>query len=61
MPSWLRGMGEWTPNGLSLAAYTDWIRQGGYGDLFTAFAQLLLFAAAALLVGIAIFPRKGRI
>lgn len=61
LPSWLRGMGEWTPNGLSLAAYTDWIRQGGYGDLFTAFAQLLLFAAAALLVGIAIFPRKGRI
>ncbi|MDF2835992.1 MAG: transporter permease [Paenibacillus sp.] len=61
LPGWLRGMGEWTPNGLSLAAYTEWIQRGEYGDLFAAFAQLLLFAAAALLIGIAMFPRKGRI
>lgn len=61
LPGWIRGMGEWTPNGLSLAAYTEWIQQGSYGDLYIALAQLLLFAAAGLIIGIAMFPRKGRI
>lgn len=61
MPDWMRGLGEWTPNGLALAAYTDWIQQGILPELYRSIGKLLLIALLAIIVGIAIFPRKGRI
>ncbi|QNK55714.1 ABC transporter permease [Paenibacillus sp. PAMC21692] len=61
LPDWMRGIGEWTPNGMALAAYTDWIQQGIVPDLYKSTALLLIFSVAAIIVGIAMFPRKGRI
>ncbi|MCI3926957.1 ABC transporter permease [Paenibacillus sp. TRM 82003] len=61
LPDALRRIGEWTPNGMSLAAYIQWVQQGAWEGLWMPLLQLTLFAAIVFCAGVWLFPRRGRI
>ncbi len=61
LPDWLRQVGEWTPNGLIISIYTQWVQQEDYTQLMIPIMLLLLFALLLISLSIWIFPRRGRI
>jgi ABC-2 type transporter. len=58
-PGWLQRIGEWTPNGRTLAMATEWIQFEDWSALTVSFAWLLAFALAMLLAGIRLYPGRG--
>jgi len=60
MPDWINFLSVWTPNGLALSVYVQWIQELSIGALTQPL--LLLCVGAALLVALSgwIFPGRGR-
>lgn len=60
-PEWLQGLSEWTPNGFTLAALTEWIQFEQFSALTPVFIVLSIAALASLLVGMTLFPKRGEL
>lgn len=60
-PEWLRNVGEWTPNGLTLAVLTEWVQFEQFSELGTLFVILGLAFVVCLFAGISLFPKRGGI
>lgn len=58
-PEWLQRIGEWTPNGLTLAVMTKWIQFEQLAQLGIVFLVLIITAMACLLAGIMLFPKRS--
>ncbi|WP_080838226.1 ABC transporter permease [Cohnella massiliensis] len=61
LPDWLRDVGEWTPNGLSLAVFIQWVQQEAISVIAIPLLQLILFSVVAIAAGLLLFPKRGRI
>ncbi|MFC4598447.1 ABC transporter permease [Cohnella hongkongensis] len=61
LPDWLRLAGEWTPNGLALAALLQWMQTETAADLTVPLIRLTVFAAVTIGLAMWCFPRRGRI
>lgn len=60
-PPLLQRIGEWTPNGLTLAVVTEWIQYGEFGALWGPLSVLTVFAAICILAGAALYPKRGEV
>lgn len=60
MPVWVSRLGIWTPNGLSLSAYIQWIQEGSFSQLVYPMLYLMIGAAFLLAVGFWAFPVRGK-
>ncbi len=60
LPEWLQKIGEWTPNGLSLSVFMQWTQFGDFQTLIIPMVKLFVFFVGCLLIGIVLFPRRGR-
>ncbi|MBP2079533.1 ABC transporter permease [Oceanobacillus polygoni] len=60
LPEWLQKIGEWTPNGLSLSVFMQWTQFGDLQTLMIPMVKLFVFFIGCLLIGIFLFPRRGR-
>lgn len=58
LPSWLKATGEWTPNGLALAALLRWLQTETIQDLVMPLISLAIFVVIVLVAAIWVFPRK---
>jgi ABC-2 type transport system permease protein len=61
LPDWLKQIGEWTPNGLSLSVFIQWIQQDSFDLLATPFLKLAIFSIAIIGLGSWLFPKRGSI
>jgi ABC-2 type transport system permease protein len=61
LPDWLKQVGEWTPNGLTLSVFIEWIQQDSFSNLTRPFITLVIFSIGLILAATWIFPRRGRI
>jgi ABC-2 type transport system permease protein len=61
LPDWLKQVGEWTPNGLALSVFIQWIQQDSFSNLTRPFINLVIFSIGMILAAAWIFPRRGRI
>lgn len=61
LPDWLKQVGEWTPNGLALSVFIQWIQEDSLTLLPLPFLKLVIFTIAIIMLGSWIFPRRGRI
>jgi ABC-2 type transport system permease protein len=61
LPDWLKQVGEWTPNGLSLSVFIQWLQQDSLSNLIEPILKLIIFSVGMILIGTWIFPRRGRI
>ncbi|MDO7269594.1 ABC transporter permease [Shouchella clausii] len=59
LPDWLQRIGEWTPNGLALVMFTDWIRFEQGTSLVGPSLLLILFFALCSIAGLAFYPKRG--
>lgn len=60
LPEWLQRVAEWTPNGLSLSAFMQWTQFGDPHTLILPMLKLSVFSIGCLIIGIFLFPRRGR-
>lgn len=60
LPDWMRYVGEWTPNGLALAIFIQWVQEELPGRLTVPITQMLGAAVAVLVLATALFPRRRR-
>ncbi|WP_339230301.1 ABC transporter permease [Oceanobacillus sp. FSL K6-2867] len=61
MPEWLQKVGEWTPNGLSLSVFMQWTQFGDFQTLIFPMVKLFVFSIGCLIIGIFLFPGRGRV
>ncbi len=61
LPDWLIQVGEWTPNGLTLSVFIQWLQQDSFADLTVPFLRLAVFSLVMIGLGSWLFPRRGRI
>lgn len=61
LPDWLIQVGEWTPNGLTLSVFIQWMQQDSLNDLTVPFIRLAVFSIVMIGLGSWLFPRRGRI
>ncbi|MBW7456112.1 ABC transporter permease [Paenibacillus sepulcri] len=61
LPDWLKQVGEWTPNGVSLSVFIQWIGQDSFTVLTTPFLKMAVFSIMLIVLGCLLFPRRGRI
>lgn len=59
-PEWMQRIGEWTPNGLTLTTFLQWIQFGDTSDLGMPILKLSVFFAGCLVIGMFLFPKRGR-
>lgn len=60
LPEWLQTVGEWTPNGLSVAVLIQWIQQpDSLMSLMLPTVKLSVFSVAVVATSVIIFPKKG--
>ncbi|WP_042149619.1 ABC transporter permease [Paucisalibacillus sp. EB02] len=60
LPAFLQRIGEWTPNGLSLTVILEWIQLNNSGNLVIPMGILFGYFIVFLMLGMAIFPGRGR-
>ncbi|MEN2767943.1 ABC transporter permease [Ornithinibacillus xuwenensis] len=60
LPSWLQKIGEWTPNGSSLVALTNWIQYEELSSIVTPSLFLIGFFLLFTVVSVAIYPKRGK-
>lgn len=60
LPTFLQRIGEWTPNGMSLTVLLEWIQLSNPGNLVIPIVILLGYFLVFLVLGMAIFPGRGR-
>lgn len=61
LPEFMQRIGVWTPNGLAQITIVEWIQYSNFQDLIIPLLFYGLFFIVCLMIGIAIFPRRGRI
>jgi ABC-2 type transport system permease protein len=61
LPNWLRQIGEYTPNGLTLSVFIQWIQQGDYSVVIVPLLQVVIFSLIVVLAGVFLFPKRGKI
>ncbi|ALA51428.1 ABC transporter permease [Shouchella clausii] len=59
LPDWLQQIGEWTPNGLALVMFTDWIRFEQGTSLVGPSVLLIIFFVLCSIAGLAFYPKRG--
>ncbi|GAF64293.1 ABC transporter permease protein [Bacillus sp. TS-2] len=60
MPEWLQRIGEWTPNGLSLTVFMQWVQFGNPHTLIIPMVKLFIFFIGCLIIAVFLFPRRRR-
>ncbi|SFL44564.1 ABC-2 type transport system permease protein [Gracilibacillus orientalis] len=58
-PDWMQKLGEWTPNGLSLSVLMEWIQYEETSSLMMPSLMLIGFFILCLVIGLAMYPRRG--
>ncbi|WP_078380650.1 ABC transporter permease [Sutcliffiella halmapala] len=61
LPEWIQRIGEWTPNGLSLSVYIQWVQSGDLSSLVIPMIKLFLFSVGCIIIASLMFPKRGRI
>ncbi|MEK4510724.1 ABC transporter permease [Paenibacillus sp. FSL K6-2524] len=61
LPDWIKYVGEWTPNGLSLSIFISWIQHDNLASLTVPFLRLGLLCIVMIVMSSLLFPRRGRI
>lgn len=59
-PELVQRIGEWTPNGLTLTTFLQWIQFGAMSDLGMPIIKLSVFFVLCLIIGMFLFPKRGR-
>lgn len=59
LPDWLQQIGEWTPNGLALVMFTEWIRFEQVSTLVGPSVLLIIFFVLCSIAGLAFYPKRG--
>lgn len=59
LPDWLQQIGEWTPNGLALVMFTEWIRFEQVTSLVGPSVLLIIFFVLCSIAGLAFYPKRG--
>lgn len=59
LPDWLQQIGEWTPNGLALVMFTEWIRFEQVSSLVGPSVLLIIFFVLCSIAGLAFYPKRG--
>lgn len=60
LPDWLQRMGEWTPNGLSLVIFTEWIKFEEFSSIASSCVLLVGFFLLCTLIASALYPNRGK-
>lgn len=60
-PAWLQRIGEYSPNGFTLAALTEWIQFEQLSTLSALFLALGIASIACFIAGAALYPRRGEV
>lgn len=58
-PDWLKQVGEWTPNGLSLSMMTNWIQFEELHELLIPSMTLIAFFVLCIVVSLSLYPKRG--
>lgn len=61
LPTFIQRIGEWTPNGLTHSVLIGWIQYSDIQELILPIIMLVSFFVICVIVGIILFPRRGRI
>lgn len=61
LPEWIQQIGEWTPNGLSLSVYMQWLQSGDFSSFVLPMIKLLVFSVGCIITASLMFPKRGRI
>ncbi|GIN10331.1 hypothetical protein J26TS2_01980 [Shouchella clausii] len=59
LPDWLQQIGEWTPNGVALVMFTEWVRFEQVTSLVGPSVLLISFFALCSIAGLAFYPKRG--
>ncbi|MFD0588116.1 ABC transporter permease [Paenibacillus sp. GCM10027627] len=60
LPEWMRAMGEWTPNGLSLSTLLQWLQYEQSSELMQSLTVLIGMGVCLLALAAISFPKRGR-
>jgi ABC-2 type transport system permease protein len=60
-PDWIQRVSEWIPNGVTVTSILYWLQYGDASSLFVPIIKLLGFFVGFLIIGMGLFPRRGRI
>lgn len=60
LPEWLQQMGEWTPNGIFLAMFTNWIQFEELTSICIHSIWLIGISLLFTLAGLVLFPERGK-
>ncbi|MUK88408.1 ABC transporter permease [Ornithinibacillus sp. L9] len=61
LPVFMQKIGEWTPNGLTQVTLIEWIQYTEMKGLVMPIIILIVFFIVCIIIGMAIFPRRGRV
>ncbi|GAB3069226.1 ABC transporter permease [Virgibacillus ainsalahensis] len=61
LPEIFQKIGEWTPNGLTQTSLIEWIQFGDMNDILFPIIMLIGMFVACMVIGMSIFPKRGRI
>ncbi|MCP3028654.1 ABC transporter permease [Halobacillus sp. A5] len=61
LPNWLQEIGEWTPNGLTLAVLMEWLQVEDLSILWMPALSLLSLTLIAFIVCLLLYPKRGEI
>ncbi len=59
LPDWLQTVGEWTPNGLTIATLTKWVQFEDFSSLIIPSIILVLFFIIMTVIGLVLYPKRG--
>src|SRR5690625_151643 len=60
-PGWMQSISEWIPNGITVTSFMHWFQYGDSASLFVPIIKLFVFFIGFLIIGISLFPRRGRV
>lgn len=60
-PDWMQSISEWIPNGITVTSFIQWFQYGDSASLFVPIIKLFVFFIGFLIIGISLFPRRGRV
>lgn len=59
LPDFLQAIGEWTPNGLSLVMFTEWVQYEDVSAIVLPSIMLTVFFMICTIIGILLYPKRG--
>lgn len=60
LPEWLNEIGTWTPNGLFLSSFLQWLQGETIWELTVPLVKMLTGAVVLMGMAMLMFPRRGR-